>query len=299
MKKHLLPYSIALIFIQLSNASFAQEFTPTRHAILADSTGRAGNVDEALVEWKLDYPISLRPDVAYTIAALYTLKEAPDSAFKWLNLALEQDSSISILVDGDFYFLSEQPGWAVLESNQITKSEAQQGKYLNLALSKRLWHLQMKDQAYTTQRNMAGRKLGQEHPATKALTAFSVKLRQENAEEVVLILDQYGWPKISEVGESAATSVFYIVQHGKASLRKKYLPMLKMTCEKKDAPWLWYATMYDRVLGDEGRMQCYGTQFKSGPVLERKPIEAPEFVNKRRKELDLDPIKDLGVLQKD
>lgn len=299
MKKHLLPYSIVLIFIQVSHDSFAQEFTPTRHAIIADSTGRAGNVDEALVEWKLDYSTSLLPEVAYTIAALYSMKEASDSAFWWLKLALQQDSTISVLVNGDFYFLSEQPEWAVLESNQIAKSEAQQGKYPNLALSKRLWHLQMKDQAYTTQRNMAGRKLGQEHPATKALTAFSVKLRQENSEEVVLILDQYGWPKISEVGESAATSVFYIVQHGKAEHRKKYLPLLKMACEKKEAPWLWYANMYDRLLGDDGRKQCYGTQFQHGPVLERKPIEAPEFVNKRRKELGLDPIKDLGVLQKD
>jgi hypothetical protein len=227
------------------------------------------------------------------------MKEAPDSAFWWLNRALEQDSSVYVLVDGDFYFLSEQPGWAVIESSQIAKSVAQQGKYPNLAFSKRLWHLQMKDQAYTTQWSQARRKLGQDHPVTKAIGVLSTKLRQENSEEAEKILDQYGWPKISEVGESAATSIFYIVQHGKAALRKKYLPMLKMACEKKEAPWLWYATMYDRSLMDQGRKQWYGTQFSGLPVPVRDPIEAPEFVNKRRKELGLDPIKDLGVPQKD
>lgn len=299
MPQYALRYYFALIFLQLSCFAFAQEFTPTRHAFVADSTGRAGNVDEAIAEWKLDYAISLRPDVAYTIAALYSMKEASDSAFSWLNRALKQDSSIHVLVDGDFYFLSEQPEWSVIESNQIAKSAAKEGKYPNLTLSKRLWHLQMKDQAYTTQWSQARKKLGQEHSVTKAIGVLSTKLRQENSEEAEKILDKYAWLKISEVGESAATSVFYIILHGKPEHREKYLPMLKMACEKQEAPWLWYATMYDRALGDQGRKQCYGTQFSGLPVPVRKPIEAPEYVNKRRKELGLDPIADLGVPQKD
>lgn len=71
----------------------------TRHAILADSIGRPGNVDQAIAAWKLDYPISLRPDVAYTLATLYAMKEQSDSAFWWLRLALKKDSTISALAN--------------------------------------------------------------------------------------------------------------------------------------------------------------------------------------------------------
>lgn len=299
MRKPALRYYIVLIFTQFSCFAFAQEFTPTRHALLADSTGRAGNVDEAIAAWKLDYPISLNPDVAYTIAALYALKEEPDSAFWWLNVALEKDSSTHVLIDGDFIFLSTDAKWTDIESKQVAKSEAQQGKYPNLELSKTLWKLQMKDQAYTSQWSQARRKLGQDHPVTKAVQVLITQRRAENGQEVAKIIDANGWPKISEVGESVATSVFYIVQHGEASLRKQYVTKLKEACERKEAPWLWYAMMYDRMLTDKGAKQCYGTQFTGYAPPIRMPIEAPEFVNKRRWELGLDPITDLSTPQKD
>lgn len=299
MKQCAWRFYITLIFTQISCLAFAQEFRPTRHAIVADSTGRAGNVDEAISEWKLDYPISMRPDVAYTIAALYALKEEPDSAFWWLNLALEKDSSTHVLIDGDFIFLSTDAKWSNIETKQIAKSEAQQGKYPNLELSKTLWRLQMKDQAYTTQWSQARRKLGQDHPVTKAIQALLTIMRAENNEQVAKVIDNHGWPKISEVGEAAATSVFYIVQHGEASLRKKYVSKLKQACESKEAPWLWYATMYDRMLQDQGKKQCYGTQYSGHANPTRDPIEAPEFVNKRRWELGLAPINDLDIPQKD
>jgi len=301
MKQRVLKLCNTLIFILLQCLVYAQAFTPTRHAILADSTGRAGNVDQAIAEWKLDYPISLRPDVAYTLATLYAIKEQSDSAFWWLRVALEKDSTISALVDGDFIYLSTFPDWTKIETQQISKSEAQHGKFKNLELSRRLWHLQMKDQAYTTQESMARRKLGQDHPVTKALKVLVDKVRGENSIEAVEIINEHGWPRISEVGESVATTVFYIIQHGEAALRKKYLSYLKATCEAKEAPWLWYAMMYDRTLNDEGKKQCYGTQFSlgKGGVPERKPIEASEYVNKRRRALGIDPIKDFEVLQKD
>jgi len=290
----------AALLILFSNAFvFGQEFNPTQHAITADSTRRAGNVDHAIGEWKLDYPITLRPEVAYTLAKLYALKEQSDSAFWWLSLALEKDSTISALIEGDFIYLSTLPAWATIEAQQIAKSEAQQGNYKNLELSRKLWRLQIRDQAYGTQWSMARNKLGQEHPVTKALNVLINKVQGENTVDAVRIIDEYGWPKISEVGEPAATTVFYIIQHGDAIYRKKYLPYLKAACEAKNANWSWYAMMYDRILCDEGKKQYYGTQFVYIHTIERKPIEAPEYVNKRRKELGLDPIQDFEVPQKD
>ena len=195
-----LKLSISLIFNLLQCFVIAQEYTPSRHAMLADSTRRAGNVDQAIAEWKLDYPISLRPDVAFTVGTLYAIKEQSDSAFWWLRVALEKDSTTSALVEGDFIYLSSLPAWATIEAQQITKSEARQGRYKNLELSRKLWHLQMKDQAYTTQWSQARKKLGLDHPVTKALNVLINKVRGENSVEAVEIIDAYGWPRISEVG---------------------------------------------------------------------------------------------------
>jgi hypothetical protein len=103
-------------------------------------------------------------------------------------------------VEGDFIYLSSLPAWATIEAQQIAKSEVQQGKYKNLELSRRLWHLQMRDQAYGTQWSMARKKLGLDHPVTKALSVLINKVRGENSVEAVEIIDQYGWPRISEVG---------------------------------------------------------------------------------------------------
>jgi len=168
-----------VIFLLMLAASFTkgQNFTPSRQAIIADSNGRAGNVDEAIAGWKLDYKSSHRPDVANTLAALYSLKEEAKPAFEWLHIALEKDSTVSALMSGDFIYLSSQSAWVEIENQQIKKSEAQQGKYKNLALSKKLWHLQMKDQAYTTQWSLARRKLGEDHPVTRAINILINKVR--------------------------------------------------------------------------------------------------------------------------
>ncbi len=286
-----------VISILMLAASFTkgQGFTPSRHAFIADSTGRAGNVDEAIAEWKLDYALSHRTEVAYTLAQLYSLKEDAKPAFEWLYIALEKDSSITALCEGDLIYLSGQTEWNRIENQQIEKSEARQGKYKKLALSKKLWYLQMKDQAYTTQWSQARRKLGVDHPVTNALQVLFVKVRAENAVETAKIIDEFGWPKISVVGESAATSVFYIIQHAKPAYRKKYLPKLKAACKKKEAPWLWYATMYDRMLNDQGKKQCYGTQFTGWDPPVRLPIEAPGLVNERRQALGLEPLQEFIV----
>lgn len=299
MSNYFLRLMASLLLVSAQFVVVGQEFSPTRHAITADSTRRAGNVYQAIFEWKLDYAISLRPDVAYSIAKLYAISEQADSAFWWLRVALKKDSSISALIEGDFVYLSSQPEWAEIEAMQIAKSETLQGKYKKLELSRKLWHLQMLDQAYTTQWSMARNKLGQSHPVAKALQVLINKVRGDNSVDAVIILHENGWPKISELGEPAATTVFYIIQHGEAKLRKNYLPQLKAACETKEAPWHWYAMMYDRILNDEGKKQWYGTQFTSNPLLERRPIEAPEYVNKRRRELGLNPIEDLDVPQKD
>lgn len=292
---------IISFLLLICNIAHSQDSNISEHAIAADVAGRAGMVREAIKEWKLDYAIGRNAETAYALAALYALSENADSAFFWLEPALEKDSSDHVLTDGDLIFLTFQEKWKTIENQQIAKLERKQGKFKNLPLSRQLWHIQMKDQAYTTQYSMARNKLGPEDPICLALVVLFQKIREENAVEVEKIIRRYGWPKISVVGESAAQSVFYVVQHGAPEARKQNLPLLQAACRAKEAPWLWYATMYDRMLNDQGKKQLYGTQYSFGAngTVIRKPIESPEYVNKRRRELGLDPIDNPDVPQKD
>ncbi|MBI1224210.1 MAG: hypothetical protein GC192_03145 [Bacteroidetes bacterium] len=114
------------------------------------------------------------------------------------------------------------------------------------------------------------------------------------------IISKYGWPKKSEVGELAAKSCFYVVQHSLGEkARKKYLPKLKRACRKKEADWSDYAAMYDHLALAETGYQRYGTQFHRDGFngkIELSPLENPEFVEKRRREIGLPPL--IPVLEK-
>ena len=48
-----------------------------------------------------------------------------------------------------------------------------------------------------------------------------------------------------------------------------------------------YALMKDRILMDDGKPQIYGTQWHNGKLYK---LESPENVNKRRKEMGLEPL---------
>jgi hypothetical protein len=279
--------------------SFSQN-TPTKFAVTAQKLAKYGKISEAISNWKQDYQISHDHWNAQEIAALYAIGQSIDSAFVWLYIATKNDSSLSIFEDARFYAVLETPNWAAFEAQLLNKYEYKNGKLRNRALVRELCHINMKDQAYSYEINLGRRVLGDTSPIVAALWKLQEMNREENLTAMEAIIDKYGWPKKSEVGETAASAAFYIVQHSMGEkARKKYLPQLKKACAKNEASWTDYAAMYDRLSLAEKGTQLYGTQFgqlKLNGPLELLPLSAPEYVEKRRKEIGLPPL--IPILEK-
>ncbi|MCC6726012.1 MAG: hypothetical protein IT258_16015 [Saprospiraceae bacterium] len=279
-----------LILFALGSIALFGQSQPSGYSIEAQQLQKNGRIPEAIALYKLDYNNTLDKWEALEIAALYAIADSVDASISWLSLAMKTDSSLIAMEDSRFFKLLNTPAWEVFEQSQIKKYELKNGQFKNLPLTRKLWRIGMKDQAYSYEINVVNRLLGETSPITKALWDLQKKNRQENLDEVETILRKKGWPKVSEIGEEASEKVFWVVQHAEGErARKRFLPKLKAACEKNEAKWEHYATMYDRLALAETGKQLYGTQMtrnKDGSI-ELCPLDAPEYVEKRRKALGL------------
>ncbi len=72
------------------------------------------------------------------------------------------------------------------------------------------------------------------------------------------ILEKTGWPKKSEFGENACNAAFnMLIDSDEIVEYLKWLPVIQKTCEDGEAPWIYYARLYDYCNLALGRPQRY------------------------------------------
>lgn len=114
-----------------------------------------------------------------------------------------------------------------------------------------------------------------------------------NMKRVEVIINQYGYPGKSLVGEPTNEAAWYVIQHSKNI--ENYFPMVEEAGRKKELPFTLVAKMQDRLLVQEGKEQIYGTQgrceFPQGSSTTNQkpdcyiwPIADAAHVNERRKQ---------------
>jgi hypothetical protein len=140
----------------------------------------------------------------------------------------------------------------------------------NEALRRTLVQMGEEDQA-EIQRAFAG-----EHVPPTGRLQRQALLRQ--------ILAEFGWPGIRLVGEDGASGAWIVVQHADddVAFQRWCLTQLEAAYRQGEARGSHLAYLTDRVLGNEGKPQLYGTQ--GGPVY--TPAERAR-VDARRKKLGL------------
>lgn len=114
-----------------------------------------------------------------------------------------------------------------------------------------------------------------------------------NLIEVRLILEKYGWLGINEVGETANSAIFLVIQHSNKNIRKRYLSMMRQSVKLKKVTPEQLALLEDRIAIDSGIEQIYGTQFGRNDRTHTYyllPLIDPENVDKRRKEIGMEPL---------
>lgn len=127
------------------------------------------------------------------------------------------------------------------------------------------------------------------HPRMEAV-------HKNNAACLAAIIEQYGWPGKSLVGEEGAWAAWLIAQHaiGNPPFMRHCLSLLKQAVSNNEViPWQ-AAMLEDRICMFEGKLQIYGTQFQTNKdgELNPYPIENSESVNDRRLAVGLNTLEE-------
>ena len=254
----------------------------------------------ALQQYGEVFAQSPSPELSYEIASITALlwtSQMRDTSFFFLNYALQSDSTLEALYDPQFLSLIDDPRWEHIERTQIKKYEAKNQTIKNKPFAIELFKMIIKDQGFMYAGNIERRKYIEnggyfDTPSVFPLLAMEEKNKLENEKRLLELLDIYGWPSSSEVTEFAAAGAALIINHTTYELRSKYFPMLEDAFKRGEAQPLRYAKMKDRLLVEEGKEQLYGTQIEFKELTKKPfPIQNPEYVDQRRAEIGLGPLK--------
>jgi hypothetical protein len=264
---------------------------------LAESLKGEGDIPGAIAEFRQIYnrnPADQKN--LYNFARTLSVGKQNDSCFKYLNIAVNMDTSVAALIESDFLTVRKDKRWKSFEDNLVSMlNKKYKNSYKDVEFSKELWKLRAFDQAYFTQVGIAGRKTGMKSSVVEALWDLKFMIQEKNQEVLVKLIDKKGWPKIGDVGNEAAMAAYLVVMHSNDELQKKYLPVIKQRCEENELSWQRYAAIYDRALYNENKPQKYGTHTiyneKTGKE-ELCPLEDEKKVDEWRKEIGLQPLEE-------
>lgn len=125
--------------------------------------------------------------------------------------------------------------------------------------------------------------------AVKNMRFWDNSVDQKNTTHLKAIVAAIGWPTISKVGAKASESAWLLVQHAtnEPAFMKQCLKLMK-AADEGDVISTNIAYLEDRLLTIEGKLQIYGTQFRTvNGVTEPFPIGDPEHVDERRAHVGL------------
>ncbi len=134
-----------------------------------------------------------------------------------------------------------------------------------------------------------GRRSGGGAPSKEAMAQI-VDVDAQNTARMHEIIDEYGWPTLSMVGDDGASAAWLLVQHADRDneFQRRCLELMKPLVDGGEVSAVDVAYLTDRMRMHEGKPQVYGTQFhRSNGLWEPYPIEDPDRVDERRAALGL------------
>jgi len=127
--------------------------------------------------------------------------------------------------------------------------------------------------------------------------SFKDSVFTTNQKRVKEIFEEYGFAGFNLVGEEGSSNFWLIVQHSdhNPNFQKKILEKMKVEVDKGNADSRNYGLLVDRVKLNTGQAQVYGTQVDYNlEICQAFPKNLADSinVNKRRKEIGLEPIEE-------
>ncbi len=255
----------------------------------ADSFYKIGDLKSAINIYRKIHENGYYKNNDYKLAKAYALAYNKDSAYYYLEIAASQDSGFYQLYSGEFINMINDDRWDKILDLKLNNYQAKFGEFNKPDLAKRLFNMRIKDQAYYYYFNI--------YPdSISHYWDIKIPLNNENLVEFENIVEEYGWPKRSDVGSEIAPTAFLIVQHTlELENMKKYYSYLKEAVEQNEAGKNELALLTDRINISEGKKQVYGSQISYDSIKKVYfvgNVIDPENLNKRRAEVGMQPIED-------
>lgn len=266
-----LPVIIAISTVSLSASLYARE-TPS--AVKADRTTIM--VDEGHVSPTF---IQLPPNLKVKITSSEIVPdEANENHIKAVGstiITIPLEDGRSIIISGvDLELTKSLVKWSADERND-TLNELQSMLAKDQAVRSKIDSLEANSKEF--------RSASEERASVDAA----------NQKRLSSIIEKFGWPGLSFVGEDGSMAAFMVLDHAGESYRGKYMPLIREAVRVGEINPSLAATLEDRSLVERGKMQVYGTQFsadKDGKQGSMHPVINPEGVNSRRKKVGLPPL---------
>jgi len=278
-----------IFYFAVFNIANSQE---VKGVALGDTLLNNGDLIGAIAEYQKAYLENpANEEASYSLACAFSLNRQTDSAIKYLFVYISLDTTSYPLYNPDFLQARENKGWGDFEDKLIQGLMKKfNNPYKDIEYSKTLWKMRALDQAYYREMEITQRKIGMNSTVVMAIWDLKERINKQNVKDLEELIETKGWPKKSQVGESAAGTAFLVIQHSSYELQKKYLPVIKKLCEESEARWEDYALMYDRIQVNENKPQKYGSQIKYNndtKSFELFPLEDESKVDEWRKEVGL------------
>ncbi|KAF1698697.1 hypothetical protein CSC62_03875 [Pseudoxanthomonas jiangsuensis] len=128
------------------------------------------------------------------------------------------------------------------------------------------------------------------HSDQASRTGNAPDVDKENAVRLAGIVDNCGWPPVSEFGREASLGAFLVLQHADLDLQMELVPLLRAADRAGELPPGTLPLLEDRIRVRQGMPHIYGTQIRGAgtPYL----IENPEGLEERRRNAGLEPFED-------
>jgi hypothetical protein len=119
-------------------------------------------------------------------------------------------------------------------------------------------------------------------------------LDKVNQKIVSNIIDSFGYPGYSIVGQILMNKCFLVIQHADSAYQNRYLKIVIDAADKGELGWGSVALLIDRIKVSKGEKQIYGSQLSidSAGNYHLEPVENEMDLNKRRKSVGLEPIEE-------
>lgn len=238
----------------------------------------------------------------FRTARSYYLTGQEDAAFKelellmedhWINFCYDIGLSSFDVSDEHLAVFKSNPRWSRIDSICQAKKAGYTGP-LDFELMMELREILQADQSVRHRRQDVAEQFGTDSRQHQAVVDSMMITDSLNLKRVMAIIDQYGYPGKTLVGEQISHAAFLVLQHADLEVQEEYLPLLKEATEQGELRKSFLPLMIDRIRVRKDQPQLYGTQFfynEKGEI-DFFPIEDKEDLDKRRAEMGLGPFDD-------